>query len=49
MFSSKKALNVGDVGCGIFKTNIVMIIAMIASKKVSNLVVCINEYLLFLI
>lgn len=48
-FNSIRAPGVGDAGCGIFKTKTVIMIAMIASKKVSNLVVSIDEYLLVLV
>jgi hypothetical protein len=48
-FSCKRASGVADVGCGIFKTKTVMMIAMIASKNVSNLVVSISDYLLVLV
>ena len=34
--NSKTAPGVGDAGCGIFKTKTVMMIAIIASKNVSN-------------
>jgi hypothetical protein len=44
-FNSKRAPSVGDAGWGIFKTKTVMMIANIASKKVSNLVVSISQYL----
>ena len=48
-FNLIRASSVGDAGCGIFKTKTVMMIAMIASKNVSNLVVSMYEYLLVLI
>ena len=40
---------VGAAGCGIFITKMVMMIASIASKNVSNRVVSILEYLLFIL
>lgn len=49
VFNCKMAPMVGVVGCGIFKTRTVMIIAIIASKNVSNLVVSMGEYLIVLI
>jgi hypothetical protein len=49
VFNSKNAFGVGNPGWGIFKTRTVMMIAMIASKNVSNLVVSIGEYLLVFI
>lgn len=48
-FNSNNAFNVGNAGWGIFKTKTVIMIAIIASKKVSNLVVSMNDYLFVLI
>ena len=48
-FKTRIAFNVGALGCANFITRIVMMIAKIASKNVSNLFVFINIPLYFLI
>jgi hypothetical protein len=49
VFNSKKPLNVGLAGCGIFKTSTVITIAMIASKNVSKRFVSIVNIYSFII